>query len=71
VKISVHDLRRTYLTVAASAGILAMDMKGLVNHSLGGDVTSGYVIMPLEQLRGAAQRVADHMAKLCNISEAT
>jgi hypothetical protein len=34
-------------------------LKALVNHSLGGDVTTGYVQHSTERLRVPAQRVAD------------
>ena len=42
----------------------------LVNHALGGDVTSGYVQMTTERLREPAQRVCDKMMELCGIGPA-
>jgi hypothetical protein len=42
-------------------------MKALVNHSLGNDVTSGYVVMTAERLREPAQRIADRLKTLCEI----
>ena len=42
VRASPHDLRRTFITVAADVAISPMVLKALVNHSLGGDVTEGY-----------------------------
>ena len=44
-----------------------MALKALVNHSLGSDVTEGYVQMNAERLREPAQRVADKLKKLCGI----
>jgi hypothetical protein len=38
----------------------------LVNHA-GGDVTSGYIIHNVEQLREAAQKVCDALNKLCGL----
>jgi len=67
IRVSCHDLRRTYASVAESADISPMALKRLLNHSAGADVTSGYIVMSLERLRDAAQRVADEMARLCEI----
>jgi integrase len=67
VEVSCHDLRRTFITCAESADISPIALKALVNHSLGGDVTSGYVIMNTERLREAAQRVADKMKALTGV----
>ena len=39
----------------------------LVNHSLGDDVTAGYVQMTVERLREPAQRVVDRLKELCAI----
>ena len=70
VRISNHDLRRTFLTVAESCDVSPLALKALVNHSIGAtDVTSGYIIMTVERLRGPAQRVADAMKKLCGIED--
>jgi integrase len=67
IKVSAHDLRRTYMTIAESADISPMALKALVNHSLGGGVTEGYVQMTVERLREPAQRVCDKMKELCGV----
>jgi integrase len=68
LKVSVHDLRRTYVTAAASTpGITASQIKALVNHAGGGDVTSGYMVFDFESLRQPAQLIADRLKKLCGI----
>ena len=69
IRISAHDLRRGYLTVAESADISPIALRALANHALGGDVTSGYIQMTVERLRDPAQRVADRMKALCGIEE--
>jgi len=69
VKISVHDLRRTFTTVAESANIPVIALKALVNHSLGNGVTEGYINMSVERLREPAQRVADKLKMLCGITK--
>jgi integrase len=67
IKISAHDLRRTFVTIAESTDISVAALKALVNHSLGSDVTSGYIQMTTERLRGPAERVGARMAELCGI----
>ena len=69
VRASPHDLRRTFITVAADVAISPMALKALVNHSLGGDVTEGYARLSTEQLRRPAQMVCDRMAELCEIAK--
>ena len=44
-------------------------LSALVNHSLGRDVTSGYVVMTAERLREPAQRVCNRIKALCGISD--
>jgi integrase len=67
VAITCHDLRRTFITVAESCGIDGFALKALVNHSLGSDVTGGYVQMSPERLREPMQKVTDKMKRLCGI----
>ncbi len=65
VRVSVHDLRWTYITIAEETEISVMALKALVNHWLGKDVTEGYVQMNPERLRAPAQKVADKLKALC------
>jgi integrase len=59
VKISVHDLRRTYLTIAENCEVSPIALKALVNHALSdNDVTEGYIVMTTARLREPAQKVA-------------
>ncbi len=44
-------------------------LKMLVGHSVGGDVTAGYVQMSTERLRSVAQKVTDRMKILCGIDD--
>jgi integrase len=71
IQISTHDMRRTFCTIAETTEISPLALKALVNHSLGKDVTAGYVQMTIERLREAAQRVADRMQQLCGIEDVT
>ena len=66
IDVSAHDLRRTFISVAASTDITPWSLKALVNHSLGtGDVTAGYIQITVDQLRRPAQQVTDRLKLLC------
>jgi integrase len=67
IRVSPHDLRRTFVTVAESSDISGLALKALVAHAIGDDVTEGYVQMTVERLREPAQRVCDKMMELCGI----
>lgn len=57
VQFTVHDLRRTFITVAESLDISPYAIKALVNHSIGGDVTEGYVVMDVDRLRDPIEKI--------------
>ncbi len=61
IKSTVHDLRRTYITVAESCDIPVYALKALVNHTMGSDVTAGYIIASAERLREPQQKVTDKL----------
>lgn len=67
IKVTVHDLRRTFITIAESCDISPYALKGLVNHSMGSDITGGYVIAGPERLREPMQKVADRLKELIGI----
>jgi integrase len=68
IEFSMHDLRRTFVTVAESCGISEYALKALVNHHLdAADVTSGYIKMTPDRLREPAQRVCDRLKELCGV----
>ena len=67
IRVTVHDLRRTFITIAESTDIATLALKALVNHSYGDDVTAGYIVGAVERLRGPAQKVADRFKELCSI----
>lgn len=62
VSFTLHDLRRTFITVAESLDISSYAVKQLVNHSTGGDVTSGYIVMNVDRLRAPMQKISDYIA---------
>jgi len=63
VPFAMHDLRRTFVTLAESLDISAYSVKALVNHKQGDDVTSGYVQLSVERLRPPMQAITDFMLK--------
>ncbi|WP_394693240.1 tyrosine-type recombinase/integrase [Hyphobacterium sp.] len=66
VHYSMHDLRRTFITIAEGLDIPAFALKRLLNHRIDTDVTGGYIVMDAERLREPAQRVADRIMELVN-----
>jgi integrase len=69
IRVSQHDLRRTYASIAGVCPIPPVALKMLLSHSTKGDVTFGYQILNAGQLREAAQIVADRIKQLCEVSE--
>jgi integrase len=69
MQLSAHDLRRTFITIAESTDISPYALKALVNHSVGADVTAGYIQISVERLREPNQRIADQIKELCGIVE--
>lgn len=65
----MHDLRRTFVTIAESLDISAYSVKALVNHKQGDDVTSGYIQMNVERLRLPMQTITDFMLKSAELKQ--
>ncbi|MEO6563433.1 MAG: integrase family protein [Nitrosospira sp.] len=61
VTFTLHDLRRTFITVAESLDISAYAVKRLANHKMVNDVTAGYIIGDVERLRAPMQRITDFL----------
>ena len=55
VPFCIHDLRRTFATIADSLDIPGYAVKALLNHKSGSDVTAGYVVPSVERLRERPQ----------------
>lgn len=64
VQFCFHDLRRTFITIAESLDIPHYALKAMLNHSMGNDVTGGYICMSVDRLRGPVQQVADRITEL-------
>ncbi len=58
VSFTLHDLRRTFITIAESLDIPAYALKGLLNHKDPNDVTAGYIIQDISRLREPMEKVS-------------
>ena len=67
INFTLHDLRRTFITVAESLELSAYALKKLLNHKSGNDVTAGYIILDLERLRQPMQAIIAKLLKLIGL----
>jgi integrase len=66
VEFRLHDLRRTFATIVnhhLERSLSAYTIKRLLNHSISGDVTAGYVQHPVESLREPMQLVENFVLR--------
>jgi integrase len=66
VPFCIHDLRRTFATIADSLDIPGYAVKSLLNHK-GGDVTAGYVVASTERLREPMQKITDYVLRCAGV----
>jgi integrase len=64
VSFTLHDLRRTFITIAESLDVPYYALKRLLNHRANGDVTGGYIVVNTERLRGPVEQVAKQILEL-------
>ena len=69
IPFTMHDLRRTFLTIADTVGLSTYTIKRLANHSTRNDVTAGYVISDTERLRAAMQSIENFLLSAMEISD--
>lgn len=69
VSFTLHDLRRTFITIAESLDISSYAVKRLVNHSMANDVTAGYIVWDIERIREPMQRITDYICKTAGLKE--
>jgi integrase len=67
VHFTIHDLRRTFASLAEGLGIGTYTLKRLMNHKMSGDVTAGYVILNTENLREPMQKITDFVLRAGNM----
>jgi integrase len=61
----LHDLRRTFLTMAERLGFSYVILKKLANHSGRNDTTFGYIVVDTERLREPMERISNELLRLC------
>lgn len=61
VPFTLHDLRRTFITIAEGLDIPGYALKQLLNHKNPNDVTAGYIVMDVNRLREPMQRITDYI----------
>jgi integrase len=65
---TLHDLRRTFTTIAESLNLGTYTLKRLLNHKTQrDDVTAGYTILTPEELRKPAQSIENKMLELAEL----
>lgn len=66
VSFTLHDLRRTFITIAESLDVPYYALKRLLNHRANGDVTGGYIVVNAERLRGPVEQVSARILELAD-----
>ena len=69
VEFCSHDLRRLFVTTAEALDLSPFVIKRLVNHAIGSDTTSGYIVSDLDRLRGPIQKIEDKILQLAKAKE--
>lgn len=59
--LTIHGLRRSFITYADGLDLSAYAIKRLVNHKMSGDVTAGYIVKDVERLRKPMQQITDYI----------
>lgn len=67
IAFTLHDLRRTFITIAESLDIPAYALKRLLNHKMSNDVTAGYIINDVERLRAPMQKISGYILKTVGV----
>jgi len=72
VMFTLHDLRRTFITIAEGCDTSVYALKRLVNHSTkNNDVTDGYIITDVDRLRKPMQKITDYILKIAKIKSSS
>jgi integrase len=69
----IHDLRRSFITMAAKLGVPHHIIKKLVNHVTSTGATDGYIVLHVEHLRESMAQINNRFLTLfgCTISDWT
>ena len=69
IQFTVHDLRRTFITMAEGLDIPAYALKRLLNHQMANDVTAGYIITDVERLRKPMEEISEYLLKCMGLKK--
>lgn len=64
VNFTLHDLRRTFITIAESLDVPYYALKRLLNHRASSDVTGGYIVVNAERLRGPVEQITARILEM-------
>jgi integrase len=67
VEFTVHDLRRSFISIAERLDIPAYSLKKLLNHSGSKDVTGDYIQIDEERLREPMQKITDYVLRMAEL----
>jgi integrase len=72
VAFTLHDLRRTYTSLANGLDISVYTVKALLNHRLSqSDVTAGYDVPDMDRLKRASAKIEDRILRLVGAAAGT
>jgi len=66
---TVHDLRRTFLTMAEKLDVPVYVMKKLVNHNVSNDMTGRYLVHDNQRNRAFMNKISNAFIELCDIKD--
>ena len=69
ISFTVHDLRRTFITIAEGLDVSAYALKRLMNHKMSGDITASYIVTDVERLRKPMQQITDYLLKCMGVEK--
>jgi len=68
VTFTLHDLRRTFCSVAETIGVGTYTLKRLLNHKTSrSDVTAGYTVLTAEELREPAELICQRLSEYAGV----
>ena len=69
ITFTMHDLRRTFITIAESLDIPYYALKRMLNHRITSDVTAGYIVSDVDRLRDPVNAVATRILYLVDLKK--
>src|SRR5699024_749910 len=63
----LHDLRRTFITIAERLDLSASVLSRLANHQLGHPLTRDSLVSDIERLRAPKQKITDYILSVAEV----